>query len=219
MSQKRTSSNPEKGLLKSENLSSPKPWTTRRGQTSKCALPTYTNEASVRLQATDGDEFTAYDYSSDSSDVREPSTQLLPFKRIIPQPERQRQQQSLISIMVERAEKQESASSKEISDAPPSHAQYTQVACDRCDFPANLSPHTIRHNMLTTELSEPLRRAIVLERRREALKAGTVFDYRHISQSSDVLGQLPNKFCMRTSEDVNAILLNLTKSYYHSRGW
>lgn len=216
---------PTEGLLNSANLSGPKFWTAKKEQKSRCALLTCTSEGSVGLQVMEGDELTAHECGSNSSDRGEPSIQ---WQRTTPQPERLRQRQSLVSLMVESTRQHQSTSEKGISDAPPFNFQQNQVLCSRWDLPADLSPSMTRRNMLATELTEStesLRLAIMLEWQHGALKVDTDLSCRYISQISGFSGQSSTKFCMKTSENANAQFWNLSlieevsRNHYHSKGW
>jgi hypothetical protein len=90
-------------------------------------------------------------------------------------------------------------------------------------FQAALSPRTNKRNMLSTELTESLRRYMLNERKQKNSTANAVLRRRHTSHHVANLKQYPEKVHMnRTGEDIN-----LEKQYfqrdhlsgYHYKAW
>jgi hypothetical protein len=97
------------------------------------------------------------------------------------------------------------------------------AAASHSHLQAALSPRTTRRNMLSTELTESLRRNVLDEQKQKSSTANVVLRRRHTSHHVANLKQYPEKVHMnRTGEDIN-----LEKQYfqrdhlsgYHSKGW
>lgn len=112
---------------------------------------------------------------------------------------------------------------KPINEVPRSSAQPITVPAQTYGQAA-LSPRTTRRNMLSTELTESLRRHLLWERSQKSSTANAVLKRRHTSHDVANLKQYPEKSCIKQSEDVNSSSWNQyfakdTFDGYHSKGW
>ncbi|PHH91536.1 hypothetical protein CDD83_82 [Cordyceps sp. RAO-2017] len=214
------STSSEKGSVKSTGLSDLH--VAKSVQSSKCDLLTYTKTATIAFQTSEEDDFAVDDCSFDDSS--EPGMRWLLFRRIAPQVGQQ-QQKSLITLMLENARNQLSTSDKSSSEVPWSNVQHTPTTHDCEKTPASLSPRTTRRSMHATELTGSLRFGLVMERQQEAFTTDTFLKRRQTLHDSVNLRRLPDKPCMKASEDVNASLWKnffldeASRDHYHSRGW
>ena len=80
-----------------------------------------------------------------------------------------------------------------INEVPRSSAQPIRVTATGINYPAALSPRTIRRDMLATELTESLRRQLLWERSQKSSTANAVLKRRHTSQDIANLKQYPVK--------------------------
>ncbi|KAF9761421.1 hypothetical protein IL306_003820 [Fusarium sp. DS 682] len=113
---------------------------------------------------------------------------------------------------------------KPIHEVPRSNAQSIKTGPNHIQPQAALSPRTTRRNMLSTELTDSLRRHLLWERQQKSSTANAVLKRRHTSHDVANLKQYPEKPCMKKSEDVNASSWNQYFSKeasdgYHSKGW
>ncbi|KAF4334156.1 hypothetical protein FBEOM_12015 [Fusarium beomiforme] len=113
---------------------------------------------------------------------------------------------------------------KPIHEVPRSNAQSIKTGPIHIQPQAALSPRTTRRNMVSTELTESLRRHLLWERQQKSSTANAVLKRRHTSQDVANLKQYPEKPYMKKSEDVNASSWNQYFSKeasdgYHSKGW
>lgn len=90
-----------------------------------------------------------------------------------------------------------------INEVPRSVAQPI-VASANHQAQAALSPRTTRRNMLSSELTESLRRNLLWERQQKTSTANAVLKRRHTSQDIANLRQYPEKVHMKKENDVNA---------------
>jgi len=111
-----------------------------------------------------------------------------------------------------------------INEVPRSSAQPIDVTATLTQ-PIALSPRTTRRNMLSTELTESLRRNLLWERQQKSSTANAVLKRRHTSQDVANLKQYPEKSYMnRENNDANAS--SWSKYYnaalhdgYNATGW
>ncbi|KAF5260408.1 hypothetical protein FOXYS1_8938 [Fusarium oxysporum] len=113
---------------------------------------------------------------------------------------------------------------KPFHEVPRSSAQPIITGPNHIQPQAALSPRTTRRNMLTTELTESLRRHLLWERQVKSSTANAVLKRQHTSHDVADLQQYPEKPCMTKSEDVTANSWNQYFSKeatdgYHSKGW
>lgn len=113
---------------------------------------------------------------------------------------------------------------KPIIEVPRSSAQPIAAPTNYVHAQVALSARTTRRNMLSTELTESLRRHLLWERQQKTSTANAVLKRRHTSQDVANLRQFPEKPCMKQSEDANASSWNQyfnkdTFDGYHSKGW
>jgi len=107
---------------------------------------------------------------------------------------------------------------------PRSAAQPIMTTTNGVQHQAALSPRTTRRNMLSTELTESLRRHLLWERSQKSSTANAVLKRRHTSHDVANLRQYPERVHMSKDTDVNANSWNqyLTRDAwngYHSKGW
>ncbi len=113
---------------------------------------------------------------------------------------------------------------KPISEVPRSSARPIAAQTNCVYAQAALSPGTTRRNMLSTELTESLRRNLLWERQQKTSTANAVLKRRHTSHDVANLRQFPEKPCLKKSEDANAASWNQYFNRdafggYHSKGW
>ncbi|KAH6685104.1 hypothetical protein F5X68DRAFT_233531 [Plectosphaerella plurivora] len=114
---------------------------------------------------------------------------------------------------------------KPITEVPRSVAQPQPIlaTASHSHLQAALSPRTTRRNMLSTELTESLRRNILNERKQKSSTANAVMRRRHTSHDVANLKQYPEKVYMnKTGEEVhpeNQYFQRDSFSGYHSKGW
>jgi len=89
---------------------------------------------------------------------------------------------------------------------------------------AALSPRTTRRNMLSTELTESLRRHLLWERSQKSSTVNAVLKRRHTSHDVANLKQYPERVHMTCETDVNSSSWNQyinrdALNGYHSKGW
>ena len=83
-----------------------------------------------------------------------------------------------------------------------------------------LSPQTTRRNMFSTELTEPLRRNILLERQHWSTGSLTVPKKRHTSTDGTTFQQQPSVLCR--ADDVRELhnhFFEVGLNEYHVKGW
>ncbi|KAK3295148.1 uncharacterized protein B0H64DRAFT_373415 [Chaetomium fimeti] len=90
-----------------------------------------------------------------------------------------------------------------INEVPRSAAQPINVNASGMQHHAALSPRTTRRNMLSTELTESLRRGLLRERSQKASTANAVLKRRHTSTDVANLKQYPEKPFMKKEKDVD----------------
>ncbi|KAH6843123.1 hypothetical protein B0I37DRAFT_212657 [Chaetomium sp. MPI-CAGE-AT-0009] len=90
-----------------------------------------------------------------------------------------------------------------ISEVPRSAAQPINVNASGMQHHAALSPRTTRRNMLSTELTESLRRGLLRERSHKASAASAILKRRHTSTDVANLKQYPEKPFMKKEKDVD----------------
>jgi hypothetical protein len=113
---------------------------------------------------------------------------------------------------------------KPIKEAPRSVAQPILAQANQGHFQAALSPRTTRRNMLSTELTESLRRHLLWERQQKSSTANAVLKRRHTSHDVANLKQFPEKPYMNKADDANSSSWNQyfskeASNGYHSKGW
>jgi hypothetical protein len=110
---------------------------------------------------------------------------------------------------------------KSTTEAPRSSAQPIAAPTAPIPIQAALSPRTTRQNMLETELTESLRRQLLLERQQKSSTANAVLKHRHTSHDVANLKQFPGKVCMKGTENMNASSCYqvFDPDNYHSKGW
>ncbi|CAK7200802.1 hypothetical protein SEUCBS139899_003501 [Sporothrix eucalyptigena] len=113
-----------------------------------------------------------------------------------------------------------------INEIPRSAAQPIMASANGTNYAPALSPRTNRRNMLSTELTESLRRHLLWERSQKTSTANAVLKRRHTSQDVANLRQYPEPVHMGrgNNQDSNA---NSFDQYlnrdafngYHAKGW
>ncbi|KAL1840312.1 hypothetical protein VTJ49DRAFT_565 [Mycothermus thermophilus] len=88
-----------------------------------------------------------------------------------------------------------------INEIPRSSAQPINVTAAAGPHPGALSPRTTRRHMLATELTDSLRRNLLLERSHKSSTANAVLKRRHTSQDIANLKQYPEKPFMKKDTD------------------
>ena len=112
---------------------------------------------------------------------------------------------------------------RSINEIPRSAAQPIVTSTSNVQQAA-LSPRTTRRNMLSTELTESLRRHLLWERSQKSSTANAVLKRRHTSHDVANLKQYPERVHMTRDTDVNASSWNRyinrdALNGYHSKGW
>ncbi|KAL2755580.1 hypothetical protein ACRALDRAFT_2034638 [Sodiomyces alcalophilus JCM 7366] len=110
---------------------------------------------------------------------------------------------------------------KPIVEIPRSTAQPIRAPAGHPHMQAALSPRTTRRNMLSTELTESLRRNLLWERQQKSSTANAVLKRRHTSHDVANLKQYPEKLYMGKDEDADSNLYFQKETFggYHSKGW
>ncbi len=112
-----------------------------------------------------------------------------------------------------------------INEVPRSAAQPIMTVGNTIHSQAALSPRTTRRNMLSTELTESLRRHLLWERSQKTSTANAVMKRRHTSHDVANLRQYPERVHMTRDNDVNAsswdqyLSRDAFNNGYHSKGW
>ncbi|KAK3303552.1 uncharacterized protein B0T15DRAFT_278969 [Chaetomium strumarium] len=92
---------------------------------------------------------------------------------------------------------------RSINEVPRSSAQPINAAATGMHHQAALSPRTTRRNMMATELTESLRRNLLLERSHRTSTANAVLKRRHTSTDVANLRQYPERPFMNKDKDVD----------------
>ncbi|KAL5866377.1 hypothetical protein ACKVWC_003438 [Pyricularia oryzae] len=126
------------------------------------------------------------------------------------------------SLMMKRASR--AAQLKPINEIPRSAAQPIATPVHVNHQQAALSSRTTRRNMLSTELTESLRRDIVWERSQKSLTANAVLKRRHTSHNVANLKQDPERAVIKKENDINASSWDQYFAHkafdgYHVKGW
>ncbi|KAL8294731.1 hypothetical protein RB600_000605 [Gaeumannomyces tritici] len=111
---------------------------------------------------------------------------------------------------------------KPINEIPRSAAQPILTPGHNTHHQTALSPRTTRRNMLSTELTESLRRHLVWERSQKSSTVNAVLKRCHTSQDVANLKQYPNKVVMKKDTELNPSSYDQYFSRdagYHSKGW
>lgn len=114
---------------------------------------------------------------------------------------------------------------RSINEIPRSSAQPIAPTSNGVSQPIAFSPRTTRRNMMSTELTESLRRHLLWERSQKTSTANAVLKRRHTSQDVANLKQYPQQAHMnRDNNDVNASSWDqeFTREAfagYHTKGW
>eukprot|EP00918_Siedleckia_nematoides_P056494 GHVU01123225.1.p1 GENE.GHVU01123225.1~~GHVU01123225.1.p1 ORF type:complete len:619 (-),score=66.61 GHVU01123225.1:675-2432(-) len=115
---------------------------------------------------------------------------------------------------------------KTVQEAPRSGAQpIIMTTTNTTAHQAALSPRTTRRNMLSTELTESLRRHLLWERQQKNQTASAVLKRRHTSNDVANLKQYPEKVHMGKAEDKDGRNGSWNETFgsglgeYHSKGW
>ncbi|KAL8392330.1 hypothetical protein RB595_002500 [Gaeumannomyces hyphopodioides] len=111
---------------------------------------------------------------------------------------------------------------KPINEIPRSAAQPILTPGHNTHHQAALSPRTTRRNMLSTELTESLRRHLVWERSQKSSTVNAVLKRRHTSQDVANLKQYPDKVVMKKDTELNPSSYDQyfgRDAGYHSKGW
>lgn len=111
-----------------------------------------------------------------------------------------------------------------INEIPRSAAQPIMSTATGGHYQAAYSPRTNRRNMLSTELTESLRRHLLWERSQKTSTANAVLKRRHTSQDVANLKQYPEVAHMNKDNDANAsswdqYLNRDAFNGYHAKGW
>ncbi|KAL8330633.1 hypothetical protein RB593_001569 [Gaeumannomyces tritici] len=109
-----------------------------------------------------------------------------------------------------------------INEIPRSAAQPILTSAHNSHYHVALSPRTTRRNMLSTELTESLRRHLIWERSQKSSTVNAVLKRRHTSHDVANLGQYPERVVIKEDTDVNASSYDLyfnRDAGYHSKGW
>lgn len=111
-----------------------------------------------------------------------------------------------------------------INEVPRSSAQPIMTTTNNIAHQAALSPRTTRRNMLSTELTESLRRHLLWERSQKSSTANAVLKRRHTSHDVANLKQYPEKVHINKDTDVPASSWDQyfnrdAFNGYHSKGW
>ncbi|KAH6640462.1 hypothetical protein F5144DRAFT_94633 [Chaetomium tenue] len=102
---------------------------------------------------------------------------------------------------------------RSINEVPRSTAQPINVNASGMQHHAALSPRTTRRNMLSTELTDSLRRSLLRERSEKAKTANAVLKRRHTSTDVANLKQYPDKPFMKKDKDVDTDPTNWDKYF------
>jgi hypothetical protein len=102
---------------------------------------------------------------------------------------------------------------RSINEIPRSTAQPINVNASGMQHHAALSPRTTRRNMLSTELTDSLRRSLLRERSEKAKTANAVLKRRHTSTDVANLKQYPEKPFMKKDKDVDTDPTNWDKYF------
>lgn len=111
---------------------------------------------------------------------------------------------------------------KPINEIPRSAAQPILTPALNTHHQAALSPRTTRRNMLSTELTESLRRHLVWERSQKSSTVNAVLKRRHTSHDVANLKQYPDKVVMKKDTEINPSSYDQyfgRDAGYHSKGW
>ncbi|KAL8367162.1 hypothetical protein RB599_010251 [Gaeumannomyces hyphopodioides] len=111
---------------------------------------------------------------------------------------------------------------KPINEIPRSAAQPILTSAHNSHYQAALSPRTTRRNMLSTELTESLRRHLVWERSQKSSTVNAVLKRPHTSHDMANLRQYLERVVMKKDTDVNASSYDQyfnRGAGYHSKGW
>ncbi|KAG8169679.1 hypothetical protein KVR01_000424 [Diaporthe batatas] len=114
---------------------------------------------------------------------------------------------------------------RSINEIPRSSAQPIAPTSNGVSQPIAFSPRTTRRNMMSTELTESLRRHLLWERSQKTSTANAVLKRRHTSQDVANLKQYPQQPHMnRDNNDINASSWDqeFTREAfagYHTKGW
>lgn len=114
---------------------------------------------------------------------------------------------------------------RSINEIPRSSAQPIAPTSNGVSQPIAFSPRTTRRNMMSTELTESLRRHLLWERSQKTSTANAVLKRRHTSQDVANLRQYPQQPHMnRDNNDINASSWDqdFTREAfagYHTKGW
>ncbi len=111
-----------------------------------------------------------------------------------------------------------------INEIPRSAAQPIMTSANGANYAPALSPRTNRRNMLSTELTESLRRHLLWERSQKTSTANAVLKRRHTAQNVANLRQYPEPVHMNRENDTNAnswdqYLNRDAYNGYHAKGW
>ncbi|KAL8410437.1 hypothetical protein RB596_000210 [Gaeumannomyces avenae] len=110
---------------------------------------------------------------------------------------------------------------KPINEIPRSAAKPILTPGHNTHYQAALSPRTTRRNMLSTELTESLRRHLVRERSQRSTVNAVLKRY-HTSHDVANLKQYPDKVVMKKDTEVNSggdVLEFLHRRGYHEEAW
>ncbi|KAK1990885.1 DUF1752-domain-containing protein [Colletotrichum falcatum] len=113
---------------------------------------------------------------------------------------------------------------KPITEISQSAAQPIYMTASHSDLQAALTPQTTRRNMLATELTESLRRNLLLERQQKFSTANAVLKRWHTSHDVANLAPYPEKICFFREEAPTTNPQYFSKDTdnfggYHSKGW
>lgn len=126
-------------------------------------------------------------------------------------------------LMMKRGQSR-TAQLKPINEIPRSAAQPIATPIHANHQYAALSPRTTRRNMLSTELTESLRRDLVWERSQKSSTANAVLKRRHTSHNVANLKQYPERVVVKKENDGNAsswdqYFAREAFGGYHVKGW
>ncbi|OAA61102.1 hypothetical protein SPI_05126 [Niveomyces insectorum RCEF 264] len=128
------------------------------------------------------------------------------------------------ALMMRHRARGPSSTLRPINEVPRSAAQPIMTTATGANYAPALSPRTNRRNMLSTELTESLRRHLLWERSQKTSTANAVLKRRHTSHDVANLKQYPEPVHMNKDNDANA---NSWDQYlnrdafngYHAKGW
>ncbi|KAK2769679.1 hypothetical protein CKAH01_15046 [Colletotrichum kahawae] len=115
-----------------------------------------------------------------------------------------------------------SSHSELTTEAPRSAPQPIPVTASHSQLQTVLTPRTTRRNMLATELTESIRRDLLLERQQKSSTANAVLKRRHTSHDVANLTQYPEKVYFNKNEDfieAHQYSYEYNPNGYHSKGW